>query len=330
MDLYTKKGWLNAPDLIESDHDFIMITGARGIGKTYGTLKYLYQHKKPFIYMRRTEKEALYQNKELTSTHTKILKDLKYDYAFRPVADKTGGVFVDDQLICINIALSTFSSIRGISLDDIEYLVYDEFIAEPHVKKIQAEGMAFANLYESINRNREMEDRKALKAICLSNSLNMQNDIFMEFNLIGTAEKMIQNDIEQTEIDNLLLVICMHSPISEKKKAGALYRQASEEYARMAIKNEFILDDFTYVKRRDLRAYTCIWSVGDLSVYKHKSDHSFYVCQTPGQTKNRYAASFADLEKMKRNKWRFYGYYLDGLVYFDSYKSVSLFEKYFA
>ena len=325
-----KNGYINAEAIIKSPFDFVLITGARGIGKTYSILKYMYKNRLPFIYVRRTEKEAQYQNKAITSSHTKILEDLKLNYTFAPVADKTGGVYVDDELICINIALSTFAGIRGINLDSFIFLVFDEFIAEPHVKPIKYEGMAFLNLYETINRNRELEHRSALKAICLSNSLNMRNDLFMELDLISEAEHMIEEDREQFERENLLLLICQHSPISIRKAGTALYRQASDEYVRMAIKNEFIRDDRSYCRRRPLNEYVCQWAVGDLYVYKHKSNHLFYVTRTRGETKQKYKANYTDLERMKRAKWRFYGQYLDGNVYFDSYKSVALFEKYFA
>lgn len=325
-----KSGYINAPDIVMAPYDFILITGARGIGKTYSILKYLYENRLPFIYLRRTDKEAQYQNRELTSSHSSILKDLKLNYKFAPVADKIGGVYIDDELMCVNLALSTFAGVRGINLSDFMFLIYDEFIAEPHMRSIKYEGMAFFNLYETINRNRELKKFNALRAICLSNSLNMQNDMFMQFDLIGQAELMISEDIEQYERENLLLIICQHSPISEKKAGTALYRQASDEFIRMSIKNEFIRDDMSYVKRRPLHEYVCQWSVGDLYVYKHKSQHLFYITTTRGETKNRYTANYTDLEKMKRAKWRFYGQYLDGNVYFDSYKSVALFEKYFA
>lgn len=237
----------------------------------------------------------------------------------------------DGHEICMCCALSTFHSVRGIDLSRYRYLVYDEFITEPHVKTMKAEGIALFNVYESINRNRELSGGAPLVFIGLSNSLNIANDVFIQFDLVTAAESMINNGGEVYRSGNIQMIIVQNSPISQRKASTALYQSASEEYARMSLHNEFILNDFTYVRKRNLQEYKGIWAVGDLYVYKHKSRSEYYVCFSRCKLpKDKiYGSNYLDLERMKKEKWRFWLRYVEGCVAFESYKAAALFEKYF-
>ena len=70
MNLFTDAGWLNMPGIIEMGYPFTLVTGARQIGKTYGSFKYCLDNHIPFIYMRRTDKE-------LKATKTDALNPFK-------------------------------------------------------------------------------------------------------------------------------------------------------------------------------------------------------------------------------------------------------------
>ena len=333
MNLYDKHGWVNVPEILQNAAPFTFITGGRGIGKTYGFIKYFLENRIPFIYMRRTQIEADLQADPVTSSLTKNLSDTGRSFKADKVAKKLSRLLDPEsgEEICICCALSTFSGIRGVDLSKYDYVLYDECIPEPHVKSIRMEGLALFNVYESINRNRELEGRQPLVLIGLSNSMNLANDIFMQFNLIETAEMMIQQDQEIFTSGNIMLLILQHSPISEKKKGTVLYQSASEEYAKMAIENRFVLNDFRYVQRRKLQEYLPDWSVGDLYIYVHKSRPEYYVTFTPAKLDREhvYGSNYMDLERMKRDKWHSWIQYLDGYYTFENYKAVALFEKYF-
>lgn len=329
LKLYDKEGWFNAKDVINSGYAFIFCTGARGIGKTYSTLQYLINNRKPFIYLRRTQDEADLQANEGTSSITKVLNANKLEYRFTKLTKKVGCIIVEGIPLIYTCALSTFSSIRGINFDNVKYAVYDEFISEPHVRTFRAEGLALMNFYESVNRNRELEGDKPLVLIGLSNSLNIANDIFMEFDLVTEAEQLTTSGIEVFTRNNTMLIILQESPISKKKASTTLYTNASEQYARMAISNKFILNDFTYVRKRNLKEYTIVLNVGDLYLYKHKTRNEYYCTFTKATTKRKYTTGLSDLERFKRAEWRYYARYLDGFITFDSYKAVALFEKYY-
>lgn len=329
MKLYDKKGYLNMTEIIETGYPFIFIAAARGTGKTYGGLKYFYQKKKKIIHLRRTQKESDLQNTEAGSSYKSIMNDLGESYTISS-ANNVGRVMDQNgNVIAFNMALNTFASVRGMDFSDIDHIFYDEFIAEPHVRKIKQEGFSLANLYESVNRNRELDGKDPLQLVCAANSVNMANDVFLYFDLITHAEQMLSKGEDFRIIGNKLLIIPQHSPISEKKKETALYKAVNSEFSDMAIKNKFILNDFSYVRKRELREYRCLLQLGDLYVYEHKNDQTFYVTFSRGETRDKYTNGYADRIRARRSLNRLVNYYLDGLVYFESFRCVALFEKYF-
>lgn len=332
MNIYLKSGYLDMKTIIESDYPFIFMPAARGTGKTYGALKYFFENKKPILLVRRTKQEAELQSKADSTSYKKIFADLGIEEfsCISSAGAGYGAVYAGGEIVAYTAALSTFANIRGVDFSNIDYIIFDEFIAEPHVRKIKNEGMALANLYESVDRNRQLEGRPPVQLICLANSVNMANDTFIYFDLIEDAEAMLQNGEEVRELGNKLLIIPQNSPISDRKAETALYKAVNKEFSDMAIKNKFILNDTSYVQPRSLREYSLLFKVGDLYVYKHKVNHEFYVTFTKGQTKNKYSNGYADLERFRRDKWRFAGYYLDGMIRFENYHAIALWEKYFA
>lgn len=330
MNLYLKNGYLDMKSIRETGFPFIFIAAARGTGKTYGGLKDLYELGKPIIQLRRTQKEADLQSIPDGTSYKKIFDNLGIEYSVKKVKD-VGIVYdnTNDKEVCYNLALSTVATIRGFDFSEIKHVFYDEFIAESHVKKMKHEGMAFANFYESVNRNRELEGHQPLQVICAANSVNMANDIFMYFDLIQHAEELINRQEDYKIIGNKLLIIPQHSPISEKKSSTALYKAVNSEFSDMAISNKFILNDQSYVKNRNLTEYRCSFRIGDLYFYQHKTKKHYYVTFQKGQCSEEYPGGYAGLKQAKRAKWRFVSYYLDGKIFFESYRCIALFEKYF-
>ena len=329
MNLYMDSGYLNVSELINDDADFIFCTGARGTGKTYGTIKYLIENQYDFIYLRRTQDESDIQRVPELSSLTKVMNDLGMEYRFSKIGKKVGICQVNDITIYC-CGLSTFSTIRGVNFSGVDYIIYDEMIPEAHAHRIKLEGLALMNMYETVNRNRELEGSKPVKLIGLSNSLNIANDIFIEFNLISEAERLLDTGEEISRIGNMLLVIMQHSPISDRKAETALYQAASSDFKDMAIKNKFILNDFGYVRKRSVRDYRPILQIGDLYLYEHKSGDEYYVTFTKANIRDIYSSSANDLRKLRRSEWWLWLNYLDGYVRFENYRAVALFEKYFS
>ena len=57
MKVYDRNGWVNWGYFCCLRRSFIMVVGARGVGKTYGLMKWLIENGKPFIYIRPAPKD---------------------------------------------------------------------------------------------------------------------------------------------------------------------------------------------------------------------------------------------------------------------------------
>ena len=332
INLYSETGWIDWDSVMGSRFTFIFMTGGRGIGKTYGAIRWLADHNIPFIFFRRTETEASIQKDPAISDLSKPLQDLGIDYMIEKIPHTKFAFWRrdDGSLICMVACMKTFGKIRGMNFSKFPVMLFDEFIPKPEEPRYKMEGFNLQQAYESVNRNRELEGKPPVRMICLSNSLNLQNDVFMEFDLIDAADELSQDpEHECASIGDILLVVNKFSPISEKKSKTVLYRNASDDFYKMSIENRFILNDRTYVRKRPLKEYKAVCSVGSMFIYKHKNDGTYYVCGAKASVREQYSTESSGIEKFRRKHWRWWTRYLDGKFYFSSYKYISLFERLF-
>ena len=176
---YNEQGYLIFEKIVKRYNPFItVIIGGRGIGKTYSVLKHLIDNNKKFIFVRRTASER------------EFLRNIEYN-PLKPFIEELNiqaGKYSDKylngkNLICHCVNLSTVSKIRGLNGEKIEFIYYDEFIPETFEKKLFNEYEALLQLYETINRNREIDGKDPLKIVLTANSNNIFNDIIDGFNL---------------------------------------------------------------------------------------------------------------------------------------------------
>lgn len=343
---YTKEGYIDVAETLKHDSStFIFMVGARGIGKTFGFLKYLIDKQLKFIYMRRTQTQIDMIKSEELNPFKSLKTELGDAYSFitRRVNKNITGIYhtVKDENgieapfgdpIGYMLALSTVSNIRGFDASDVDVLLYDEFISERHEKPIQSEGTAFLNAIETIGRNRELKGRKPLRVICLSNSSNLANPIFTELKIITAAEKMLQKkqDIRKMPERDLSIYILHDSPISKKKSKTSLYKLAGEDsdFSQMSLKNDFNKEFFGQVKSMSLQEYKPIVKVGELVIYKHKSKLLWYVSDHSSGKPETYDSSDVELKRFENDYYYLKTAYLNRHIFFESYIQQVLFEKY--
>ena len=338
--LYLESGYPNIDWIISEFVEkrkihFVFNVGQRGCGKTYGFIDWLIRNNKKWIYMRRLQNECDFQNNPTTSSLIPNLLDMGIEFEVRSESQgklKRWWNVQEDKEICLCMALKTFSNFKGMNFKDYDYILFDEFIKEPHQAKIKAEGNAFQSVIETINRNRELTGGESITAVCCGNSVDIANDLFLTLGLVPMAEKLADEEGKEIEyIDGrLVMIFNKYSPIAKRKERTALYQLASEEYKDLALKNKFVMNDMSYVKKmKNLREYRCLFQVGHLWVYEHKSNHEYYIGAIPSNVKEIFKNSYTDLERFRRTKIRLWWKYMDGRIRFDSYNSIALWEKYF-
>lgn len=330
VNLYTSDGWIDAAQIVENPCPFVLAIGGRGIGKTYGVLLELYRDGIPFIYMRRTQSQL----DAVTIPALNPFNQINTDHGYNVVAEKMGkytvGFYNGDtdaegktratgEPFAIGIALSTFASIRGMSAERFEVLLFDEIIPERHEKAFKEEELAFANALESLNRNRELTGREPLKVIMLSNSNTLNSKIISALGCMDELERMTKRGIDYKVFrDDLAIYRYMDSPVSAKKKNTALYRMIqNKDFQGMALDNDFSAADFEYVQQKPLAEYNMIVSVGDCTICKHKHNGEYYVISGK---KAPIKYTLLPLERKAFQKQYFYiwGAVLRKKVYFQS------------
>ena len=334
MRILDSNGYLNIKGIRLAGYPFNFLVGARGIGKTFGKLKDSKLEGRKFMLMRRTQEQAnLISNPDMH-----VFKALNFELGWDITPEKVSkynSAFIDhqneDKVIGYTCALSTISNMRGFDASDITELIYDEFIPEKHERPIKNEGEAFLNAYETMNRNRELRGLPPIQFFGLANSNDISNPLFEYLGLISTADKMQKSgaDIFRDDKRGIQLIMLHRSPISAKKADTALYRLAKgTAFVDMALDNSFRVNK-QYIKPLPLVEFIPRCKVGELCIYKHKSDNILY-CTThsSGVFQNTFTISELDIEHFRTMFSSWYDMYISGNIRFEDVLSEELFKKY--
>lgn len=343
---YMENGYVNMQKIIEAPFTFNFVVGARGTGKTFGALDYVYvRPDKHFILMRRTQEQC----NTISRQDFSPFKALEaYHNNERLIACRSAGknmgrygdIILDDNgeeadyiTQGYAVALSTVANMRGFDMSDIKLLLYDEFIKERHEKPLKDEGKAFLNAYETINRNRELTGHDPVKCVCMANSNDIANPIFIELGLVTTCERMLAKGIDvYTNKERGIAIYLLHnSPISQAKKNTALYRlsDARSEFAKMAISNDFNMEHGTNIGNRKLIEYVPVVQVGESVIYKHKSNGTYYVTTHASGNIPYFGDNDMELKRFCRSYFYLWDAYLNRKIVFESYMLERLFEHYY-
>lgn len=327
MKMYMKNGYVNMRDIIHSMFAFIFGVGARGIGKSYNCWETLIDDAietgKKFIYLRITEDEI----DTVCTAESNPIDDIdKYKgrTVFKPINKHMKGIYLDDdKLIGITASLRTFAKVRGMSFKEYTTIFLDEFIREAHQNKLKHLGEALKQLYETVNRNRELEGEPPVKLICMSNALDFNNDILIEFDIIEVIRKMklSKQEFYLSPERSLLVIYPQNSPISQKKKETALYKLGGS-FNKMALNNEFREYFEGNVRSMNLKGFKPMWIYGTMCFYRStNSDRIWYVTETrKGNFLEEYQETNYERIQFLKKHIILHDLYYMGKVYFESSK----------
>ena len=343
MRLYDSNGYVNIPEVLKHEATFIFIYGGRGTGKTYGALKEMIEGKHHFIYMRRLAAQTDIVKKESMQPYKTLNDDMGWSIQPFPInkyisAFYESDVNEDGKVIPVGdqhgllTSLSTFSNLRGVDGSDIDTIILDEFIPELNERPIKGEADALFNAYETINRNRELKGEDPVKLLCLANSNRIDNPLFMELKLVRKAEKIRQDGKEYLYDPKrkMLLIDLYKSQISEAKSDTALYQLTKgTEFYEMAIRNSFINEERGRIETRPIKEYRPVVSIGEITIYKHKSRREYYVTTFRSGSPDSYTTGEKDRERFRKKYLFLWQCYMRREVVFEEYMSEILFDKYF-
>lgn len=345
MKLYDENGYVNIEAILNTGLPFLFVTGGRATGKTFGALDYIIEHKKKFVFLRRTQSQVDLINKPEFSPFKPVADYRNIEIVSKPLSKYNVGFYLGEEndegkvdpvggCLGYSMALSTISNLRGFDASDVEIMVFDEFQPEKHERPIKNEAQAFFNAYETINRNRELQGRPPLQALCLSNSNDAGNALYMELKLISKVETMKKKG-QKYSLDynrGIGIFLLDDSPISRKKSETALYRAtAGNEFEEMALSNDFADFKYTSINPQPIKEYKAICTVGEITFYRHKSKNNQYYCSTlqSGTSPDEiYNADETDLKRWYRRYSFLWESYMKDRIYFEDATSELIFNKY--
>ena len=330
--LYDQDGWVNWDYIMQQPESIISIVGARGTGKTYGCFRWLIEHKKKFIYLRRLKSQLDECKKDQGNPFKKLNTDLETDIKPFPSGGTVRFNYTEKDGVnaAVGVALSVVANIRGVDYSDYDYIVFDEFISSDGERPIKNEFAAFLNFYETVNRNRELEGKQAVKALMLGNANRIANPYFTGWHCMRRVLNMIRGNqfVWRSDDRTRMIILLLQSPISEKKQSTVLYQNANADFMRMALDNAFRTDE-TNIKSEPLKEYIHIVSIGEIGIYEHKTERKYYVSATTCK-QPYYEAYGITLKMFQHDYYMFRVYYMVNKIFtFESFECELIFREMF-
>jgi len=327
--VYDSNGWVNWDYLINQGSAFTMVVGARGVGKTYGLMKYCLDQGRKFIYLRRLKSQLDQCANNAGNPFKKLNSDLGRNIKPRGTQ---GGVLFDEngEVVALGVALSTVANVRGFDYSDFDMIIFDEAVASDGERPIPHEFNAFLNFYETVNRNRELAGEKPVQAVLLGNANRLTNPYYSGWHFMKTALNMIHGKqmIWRSGDGSRLMVLLLGSRISEQKSNTVLYKNASDGFITMALDNAFRTDG-TNIRSMPIREFNHVVSVGEIGIYRHKSERLYYVSSLT-QKGSFYDSYGMGLKMFQQDYWNLRILYMvNKIVYFESYECELIFREFF-
>lgn len=328
-----------------------MYIGGRGIGKTYSALRNTRIDEKneiiipnefqKFMYVRRMGKEIEMCASSTSNPFKRINRDYNID-VYAEYSRKDGyalfydGILENDDTpktpVGYGVALSTFAGLRGVDFSDVDVIIFDEFIAESHVRRIKNEGKVFLNMYETINRNRELQGDKPVTVLLLANSISLASGILLEMGAVPTIAAMITRGQSRATIKErgLYVELIDSKALGEIKSQTALYKLTQgTDFSKEAIMNEFTHDNLNLAKKVVINEYKPIFNFNDtFTYYKHKAREEFYLAKRVDKASVQFSG--ADIDRLEAAFALSYErQVLTRTLFFDDYATKLVFDSIF-
>lgn len=303
LDLYEGGGWINIPAVARLGCWCIILIGKRQVGKTYGTLKYMLENNRHFLYLRRTttEFDAITSDPDLNpflplkkaGFDADIVKSGKVTYTVGKFEyDEDGKPTKCIEKYGIGMTLPSIANIRGFNGSQFEDVVFDEFIPERIVMKRKAEGDAVLNAYVTINGNRELEGYPPLRIWLLANAFDIASPILVELGVVDEIAKLARTGKEWTVTSSGVFIGMPKSTLVSGKRANTAFmrhmmKNPDSKFYQMAMENKFAYNNLEQVRPMNLRGMKPEFQVAGLYCYQYDGNH-YYLCQSPHQSREIY------------------------------------------
>ena len=252
-----------------------LVIGARGCGKTYSALRYCVENHKKFCFVKRTAEDV--KKLSLSLPHMNGLKDIRESASpFEPLNRDLGwnircykagnsdiAYFYEcdelnyptENILGCCVSLSTCDKVKGFDISKYaDVLIFDEFIPQQWVRNVSKNGEQLLELYFTLTRDRVVrrpEDETLI--FCLANATEADNPVMSELRIVDAVEDMI-NSNEEYYYDSyrgIMVHMVEDNPAFLQAMKSSKFARSIENtnYYKMAINNEFAMNDFTLIDK---------------------------------------------------------------------------------
>ena len=288
------------------------------------------------MYFRRLQTQIDIVAKPEFSPFKKLDRVRKFITTSKPISKNVFGFYAgdDEKMIGYAGALSTFQNLRGFDGSDISTILFEEAIPKLSERSLPNEWFALMDAYETINRNREIDEGKPpVKLVLIGNSNNTAAPILVQAGLVSRIERMKQTG-QQVFADperSLLLIVLRDTKLGEEKADTAMYKFLGRDnaYTRASLDNSPPEEWGRMTASRPLREYKPVVAVGEICIYKHKSRAEWYVSGHVSGSPDRYGAGDQDLRRFRILYRMLWAAFIERRVWFENTVCEVLFVEYF-
>ena len=282
MENKKKSIWFNVDRTLSHNCYINMITGNRGVGKTYNSLKRCIKNflnkGEQFVYMRRYKSEMEGGKKEA------IFNSLIADRVFpdHELTVKGWKMYCDGKEMGFFIPLSCSQSFKSVSYDLVTTIIFDEFIVDKaHIRYLKDEMNVFFDVLETVFRMREN-----VRVLMLSNAISIYNPYFVFY---GVKNLDMSKEFNKPAPDVLIQYVKNEAYIEAKKNSRLGRLIHGTEYEKYSVENEWLLDNKHFVAQKTNAAknmYNITYMSHTFGVWIDYDEGKFYCSRKYNKNRN--------------------------------------------
>ena len=282
-----------------------IIIGGRKRGKTYSVLKSCYESNRKFTFVKRTNEDinlicgsGIKGDVEVDLSPFKpINRDLHCNIKAKKLFDGVGGFFELDEENNIKnnigfiLSLNAVSKMKGIGIDECDWMIFDEFIPQPWDRINRKEGEQILDLYVTQNRDREHRGIEEVKLIALANATSINNKLMETLELTDVIAEMTTKGIEYFYDEKRFIMVHLLANADDfyKNESNTKIFNAMQgtKWHNVVYENTFAYDDFNSVDFKSLKGYKCIISLKykEHMFFIYRKNELYYMCESKGSGK---------------------------------------------
>lgn len=277
-----------------------VVWSRRGPGKTYSLLYHSYFNHIKLLYMKRTNDDVKlicsYKGGDFDpSPYVPINRDCGTNIHPKKINEGIGAFYnynIDDECegdaVSYILSMNAIKKFKGFDFSDCEWMCLDEFIPQIGERINHREGEMLLDLYMTVARDRQKRGRSPLKLILFANAENISTPVTSTLEIIDDMAELnaTGESFKYLEERGILIhhITDEEYPLLESEMDGIYKGMLGTTWHKKAFGGNFANNDFTNVKKVNLKNYKCLAEVKYKSwlwyIYVNPDNGNYYMCDS--------------------------------------------------